>query len=56
MQSFTSQIFGVIGPLGFDIQRIFDHETPKIKLCLVIALKCYLNDKSDTGSSKCKDF
>ena len=38
-----SQFFS---PLGFDIQRNSDHETPKIKLYSVKALKSYLNDKN----------
>ena len=56
IQSFTSQIFGVVsplgenldffGPLGFDTQRNSDHETPKIKFYSVKALKCNLNDKN----------
>ena len=53
--SFTSQIVRVIGsleanlnfcnPLGFDIQRNSDHETPKIKLYFDRALKRYPNEK-----------
>ena len=53
MQSFTSQIFGVVGPLGdnldffsplgFDVGTNSDH---KIKLCSVRALKGYLNKKN----------
>ena len=31
-----------VSPLGFDIQRHSDHETPKIKLYSVRALKRYL--------------
>ena len=48
-QSFTSQIFEVVGPLGenwdffsplgFDIEKNSDHETSKIKLYSAIALK-----------------
>ena len=33
-------------PLGFDTRRTSDHETPKIKLYSVRALKCHLNDKN----------
>ena len=36
----TSTFFS---PLRFEIQRNSDHETPKIKLYSVRALKCYLN-------------
>ena len=53
---FTSQIFGVAGPLGenlnffsplgFDVQTNSDHKTPKIKLYSVRALKLYLNEKN----------
>ena len=32
--------------LGFDFQRNFDHEAPKVKLCLVRALKRCLNEKN----------
>ena len=56
IQSFTSQIFGVVSPLGenldffsplgFDVQTNSDHKPPKIKLCSVRALKCYLNEKN----------
>ena len=56
MQSFTSQIFGVVGPLGenleffgplgFDYQTNSDHKTQKIKLYSVRALKSYLNEKN----------
>ena len=50
IQSFTSQISGVVSllgeKLGFDIQRNSDHETPKIKLYSVRALKRYLNEKN----------
>ena len=62
IQSFTSQIIGVISPLAenldffspleFDIQRNSEHETPKIKLHSVRALK----RKSDTWSSNSNDF
>ena len=55
-QSFTPTIFGVVGtlgvnldffsPVGFDIQRDSGHETRKIKVCSVRALKCYLNVKN----------
>ena len=55
-QSFASQIFGVVGPLGgnlyfcsplgFDIQTNSDHKTQKIKLYSVTALKRYLNEKN----------
>ena len=58
IQSFTSQMFGVVSPLGenldffsflgFNIQRNSDHETPKIKLYSVRALKRYMNEKSLT--------
>ena len=54
IQSYTSQIFGVIGllgenldffsPLEFDVQTNSDHKTQKIKLCSVRALKRYLNE------------
>ena len=33
-------------PLGFDVQTYSDHKTPKIKLCSVIALKRYRNQKN----------
>ena len=56
MQSFTSQIFGVVGPfgenldffspLGFDVQTNSDHETQKIKLYSVRASERYLNEKN----------
>ena len=56
IQSFTSQIFGVVGPLGenldffnpleFDVKTSSDHRTQKIKLFSVIALKRYLNEKN----------
>ena len=56
MQSFTSQILGVVGILGenldlfsllgFDVQTNSDHKAPKIKLCSVRALKGYLNEKN----------
>ena len=56
IQSFTSQILGVVGILGenldlfnllgFDVQTNSDHKAPKIKLCSVRALKGYLNEKS----------
>ena len=56
IQSFISQIFGVVrplgenkeffSPLGFDIRRNFYHKTPKIKLYSVIALKRDLNEKN----------
>ena len=56
IQSFTSQIFGVVchlgenldflSPLGFDVQINFDHKTQKIKLYSVRALKWYLNEKN----------
>ena len=55
-QSFTSDFFGVVGslgenldsfsPLGFDIQRNSDHETPKFGLYSVRALKRCLNEKN----------
>ena len=54
-QSVISQIFGVVSPLeenldlfsplGFDIQRNSDHESPKIKSYSFRALKHYLNEK-----------
>ena len=54
MQSFKSQICGVVGPLGenldffsplgFDVKTNSDHKTQKIKLYSVRALKCYLNE------------
>ena len=53
IQSFTSQIFGVVrslgenlrffSPLGFDVQ---DHKTQKVKLYSVKALKRYLDEKN----------
>ena len=56
IQSFTSQILGVVGTLrenlhlfsllGFDVQTNSDHKAPKIKLCSVRALKGYLNEKN----------
>ena len=56
MQSFTSQIFGVVGPLGenldffsplgSDVQTNSDHKTQKIKLYSVRALKRDLNEKN----------
>ena len=56
MQSLTSQIFGVVSPLGenlalfshlaFDGRTNSDHKTQKIKLCSVRALKRYLNQKN----------
>ena len=56
MQSFTSQIFGVVDPLGenfdyfcplgLDVQRNSNHKSPKIKLHSVRALKRYLNEKN----------
>ena len=56
IQSFTSQIFGVVGPLGenldffgpleFDVQTNSDHKTQKIKLYKDRALKRYLNVKN----------
>ena len=59
IQSFPPQIFEVVGPLrenleffsplGFDIQRNSDHETPVIKLYSVRALKRYLNEKNLHG-------
>ena len=55
IQSFTPQIFGVVGPLGenfdffsplrFDVQMTSDHKKQKIKLYSVRALKRYLNEK-----------
>ena len=58
VQSFASQVFGVVGPLeenldifspsGSDIQRNSDHKTQKIKLYSVRALKYYLNEKNLT--------
>ena len=56
IQSFTSQIFGVAGPLGenvdissllrFDVQTNSDHKTHKIKTQSVRALKRHLNKKN----------
>ena len=56
IQSFTSQIFGVVGPLGenldlfkplgIEVQTNPDHKTKKIKLYLVKALKRYLNEEN----------
>ena len=56
IQSFASQIFGVVGPLeenldffsplGFDVQTNSYHKTQKIKLYSVRALKRYLNEKN----------
>ena len=58
VQSFTSQIFGVVGPLGenlnffsplgIDVQTNSGHKTQKVKLYSVRALKCYLNEKNLT--------
>ena len=55
VQSFTSQIFGVVGPfrenihffspLEFHVQTNSDHKTHKIKLYLVRTSKRYLNEK-----------
>ena len=55
IQSFTSQIFVVVGPfrenhdffsqLGFGVQTNSDHKAQKIKLYSVRALKRYLNEK-----------
>ena len=56
MQSFTSQNFEVVSPLGenldffnplgFDVQTNSDHKTKKIKLYSVRSLKRYLNGKN----------
>ena len=53
MQTFTSQMFGVVGPLRenlsplrFDAQTNSDHKAPKIKLYSVRALKRCLNEKN----------
>ena len=56
IQSFTSQIFGVVGPLaenvdffsplGLDVQTNSDQKTQKIKLYSVRALKRYRNEKN----------
>ena len=56
IQSFTSQILGVVGTsgenldlfslLGFDVLTNSDHKAPKIKLYSVRALKGYLNEKN----------
>ena len=56
IQSFTSQIFGVIGPLGetlmffsslvFEVQTTSDHKTQKIKLHPFRALESYKNEKN----------
>ena len=42
---FHNSYFGVVSPLGFDIKRNSEHETPKIKLSSVRALQRYLNRK-----------
>ena len=54
IQSFISQILGVVGTLGenldlfsllgFDVQTNSDHKAPKIKLYSVRALKGYLKN------------
>ena len=54
MQSYTTQIFRVIGvlgenfdffsPLEFDVQTNSDHKTQKNQALLSRALKCYLNE------------
>ena len=56
VQRFTSQIFGVVGPLGenldfvcplgFYVQTNSDHKTLNIKLYSVSGLKRYLNEKN----------
>ena len=56
IQSFTCQIFGVVGPLGenlnlfsplgFDVQTNSDLKTQNVKIYSVRALKRYLNEKS----------
>ena len=55
IQSFTSQIFGVVGPLGENLNFLVRwdltfkqilSQNPKIKLCSVRALKRYLNKKN----------
>ena len=56
IQSFTCQSFGVVGPLGenvdffstlaFRIQTNSDHKTPKIKIYSVRVSKRYLNEKN----------
>ena len=58
IQSFTSQIFGVVGrlgenldlfsPLGFDVQANSDHKTQNIKLYSVRTSKRCLNDENLT--------
>ena len=57
IQSFKSQMFGVLGPLGenldffgplgFDVQTNPDQKAPKIKFYSVRALKRYLNEKKN---------
>ena len=65
IQSFTSQIFGIVGPLGeknltffsplgFDVQETSDDKTQKIKLYSVRALKCYLNE-TDRATDRATD-
>ena len=44
-QSFGKNL-DIFSPLGFEIQRNSDHETPKIKLYSVRALKRCLNKKA----------
>ena len=56
IHSFTFQIFGVVGPLGenldifsplgFDVQTNSDHKTQKIKFYSVRAFKRYLSEKN----------
>ena len=38
--------FDLFSPSGFEIQRVFDYRTSKIKFYSVRALKCYLNEKN----------
>ena len=63
----TFQIFGVVSPLGedlnffsllgSDIQRNSEHKTQQIKLCLVRAVKRYLNEKNiNTWARNANDF
>ena len=66
---FTSQIFGVVGllgknldlysPLGYDVRTNSDHKIQKIKLYSIRALKRHLNEKmkkSDAWSRNSNDF
>ena len=48
MQSFSSRIFGVVSPLGENLDFLLSVGTQKIKLYSVRALKRYLNEKNLT--------